>query len=52
MTMDACGAYTRTLANHHSHDSEKQHLAPYEPGEGQGDISTYLQPGEMCSPSQ
>jgi hypothetical protein len=26
MTMDACGAYTRTLDNHHSHDSDQ--LAP------------------------
>jgi hypothetical protein len=29
--MDACGAHTRTLDNHHSHDSDRRR-APYEPG--------------------
>jgi hypothetical protein len=24
VTMDACGAYTRTLDNHHSHDSDQR----------------------------
>ena len=40
-TMDACGAHTRTLDYHHSHDSARRNAERLtSPGEGQGDTSS------------
>jgi len=38
--MDACGARTRTLDNHHSYDSDRATPSALRAGEGQGDTSS------------
>jgi hypothetical protein len=39
--MDACGAHTPTLDNHHSHDSDRRNTERLtSPGQGQGDTSS------------